>query len=110
MRDPVGAGGALDHAIRAMPGGTDGGTVGPEGSLSMMPTTYEFRVEGRLTDQAREAFCDMDIEEVSVGTALVGNVIDEAHLLGIMAQCRTLGLIVISAHRIPGSRTPSGHP
>ena len=28
-----------------------------------MTSHYEFRVDGRLTDQAREAFCDMRIEE-----------------------------------------------
>jgi len=76
----------------------------------MMLSTYEFRVEGQLTDQAREAFCDMDIEELPVGTALVGNVIDEAHLLGIMAQCRTLGLTVVSAHRIAASGRGAGRP
>ena len=75
----------------------------------MTAITYEFRVDGQLTDQAREAFCDMDIEEMAVGTALVGTVIDEAHLLGIMAQCRTLGLTVISAHRISGSFTRATH-
>ena len=69
----------------------------------MTSNTYEFRVDGQLTDRAREAFCDMDIEELAVGATLVGNVIDEAHLLGIMAQCRTLGLTVISAHRVSGS-------
>ena len=68
----------------------------------MTSTTYEFTVDGQLTDQAREAFCDMTIEERAVGATLVGNVIDEAHLLGIMAQCRALGLTVISAHRIRG--------
>jgi hypothetical protein len=75
----------------------------------MMRSTYEFRVEGPLTDQAREAFCDMDIEEFPVGASLVGTVIDEAHLLGIMAQCRTLGLTVVSAHRIAGSRRRAGN-
>jgi hypothetical protein len=75
----------------------------------MTSSTYEFRVEGQLTSQAREAFCDMDIEELPLGAALVGTVIDEAHLLGIMAQCRTLGLVLVSAHRIPGSRTRAGH-
>jgi len=75
----------------------------------MTASMYEFRVEGQLTEHAREAFCDMDIEESSDGAALVGTVIDEAHLLGIMAQCRILGLIVVSAHRIPGSRTRAGH-
>jgi hypothetical protein len=69
----------------------------------MMASLYEFRVDGQLTDQAREAFCDMRIEEAPAGATLSGEVIDESHLLGIMAQCRTLGLIVVSAHRIPAS-------
>jgi hypothetical protein len=76
----------------------------------MTSSTYEFKVEGQLTEQAREAFCDMDIEESPFGAALTGMVIDEAHLLGIMAQCRTLGLVVVSAHRIAGGRTAAGHP
>jgi hypothetical protein len=63
----------------------------------MMATPYEFRVDGRLTDQAREAFCDMRIEELPAGARLYGEVIDESHLLGIMAQCRTLGLVVVCA-------------
>jgi hypothetical protein len=65
-----------------------------------MARSYEFRVDGRLTDQAREAFCDMRIEELPAGARLYGEVIDEAHLMGIMAQCRTLGLVVVSANRI----------
>jgi hypothetical protein len=66
----------------------------------MMTTLYEFRVDGRLTDQAREAFCDMRIEELPAGARLSGEVIDEAHLMGILAQCRTLGLVVVSANRV----------
>ena len=58
-------------------------------------------VDGQLTDQAREAFCDMRIEELPAGGTLSGEVIDESHLLGIIAQCRTLGLVVVSAQRIP---------
>lgn len=65
-----------------------------------MTTLYQFRVDGRLTDQAREAFCDMRIEEFPAGATLSGQVIDESHLLGIMAQCRTLGLVIVSAQRI----------
>jgi hypothetical protein len=70
----------------------------------MITSTYEFRVDGQLTDEAREAFCDMRIEEIPEGAALFGDVIDESHLLGIMAQCRTLGLVVVSAHRISRGR------
>lgn len=65
-----------------------------------MATTYEFRVDGRLSDEAREAFCDMRIEEIATGALLYGGVTDESHLLGIIAQFRSLGLIVVSAHRV----------
>ena len=66
----------------------------------MMTRRYEFRVDGELTDQAREAFCDMRIEELPAGARLYGEVIDEAHLMGNMAQCRTLGLVVVAANRV----------
>ena len=71
----------------------------------MMTSLYEFRVDGPLTEQAREAFCDMRIEELPAGATLSGEVIDESHLLGIMAQCRTLGLVVVSAHRVSTARS-----
>ena len=71
----------------------------------MTTDLYVFRVDGRLTDQAREAFCDMRIEEIPSGATLYGDVIDESHLLGIMAQCRTLGLVVVSAHRVSAARS-----
>ncbi|MGY1694700.1 MULTISPECIES: hypothetical protein [unclassified Geodermatophilus] len=69
----------------------------------MTATVYEFRVDGQLSEQAREAFCDMRIEEDRAGATLYGDVIDESHLLGIMAQIRLLGLVVVSAHRTSAS-------
>ena len=77
--------------------------VGPTTGASLMTTAYEFRVDGRLTDLAREAFCDMRIEATPYGATLYGDVIDESHLLGIMAQCHSLGLVVVSAHRVASS-------
>jgi hypothetical protein len=67
----------------------------------MTTEVYAFRVDGQLSDQAREVLCDMRIEEVSAGARLYCDVIDECHLLGILAQFRTLGLTVVSAHRVP---------
>jgi hypothetical protein len=69
----------------------------------MTAKAYEFRVDGQLSEQAREAFCDMRIEEHSAGATLYCDVIDESHLLGIMAQIRLLGLVVVSAHRTSSS-------
>ncbi len=66
----------------------------------MTTSTYEFRVDGQLSEQGREAFCDMRIEERAGSATLSGDVIDESHLLGIMAQCRTLGLFIVSVHRV----------
>jgi hypothetical protein len=82
-----------------MPVRSDCGTVGGR-RLAMTTTAYEFRVDGQLSDQSREALCDMHIEEDPAGATLYCEVIDESHLLGIMAQFRTLGLVVVSAHRI----------
>jgi hypothetical protein len=66
----------------------------------MAITTYEFRIDGHLSEQAREAFCDLRIEERPGGATLYGEVIDESHLLGIVAQFGVLGLIVVSAHPV----------
>ena len=67
---------------------------------------YEVRVDGRLTACAREAFCDMRIAEHPTGASLCGEVVVESHLLGVLAQCRTLGLVVVSARRVPSDRCP----
>jgi hypothetical protein len=72
----------------------------------MATTTYEFRIDGQLCEQAREAFCDMEIEERPGRATLYGEVIDESHLLGILAQFGVLGLVVVSAHPVPSGTVP----
>jgi hypothetical protein len=69
----------------------------------MTRTRYEFRVHGSLSPEAREALCDMCIHEYPEGALLHGDVLDEAHLLGILAQFHALDLVVVSAQRaVPG--------
>jgi len=65
----------------------------------MTRTRYEFRVNGALSPQAREALCDMCIQEYPAGVLLHGDVMDESHLLGILAQFSALDLVVVSAQR-----------
>jgi hypothetical protein len=65
----------------------------------MTRTRYEFRVHGALSPEAREALCDMCIHECPAGAVLHGDVLDEAHLLGILAQFHALDLVVVSAQR-----------
>jgi hypothetical protein len=62
---------------------------------------YEFRVEGRLSEEARVAFADMRITEPPLQTVIDGEVLDESHLHGIIAQFQTLGVTLVSVHPVP---------
>ena len=67
----------------------------------MAARRYEFRVEGTLSEDARDAFVDMRITEVPLQTVLDGEVLDESHLQGIIAQIHSLGITVVSVHPVP---------
>ena len=63
---------------------------------------YEFRVDGILSDEARAAFAEMRIIELPPQTVIDGDVLDESHLQGIIAQLDALGLTVVSVPPDPG--------
>lgn len=67
----------------------------------MTTRRYEFRVDGRLTDEARAAFVDMRVTEAPPQTVLDGDVLDESHLHGIIAQLQALGITVVSVLPVP---------
>jgi hypothetical protein len=67
----------------------------------MATRRYEFRVEGKLSEEARNAFVDMRITEAPLQTVLDGEVLDESHLQGIIAQIHSLGITVVSVHPVP---------
>jgi hypothetical protein len=54
-----------------------------------------------LSEEARNAFVDMQVSEVPLQTVIDGEVLDESHLHGIIAQFRTLGITLVSVHPIP---------
>jgi hypothetical protein len=62
---------------------------------------YEFRVDGRLSEEARAVFVDMQITEAPPQTIIDGEVMDESHLHGIIVQLHALGITVVSANPIP---------
>ena len=62
---------------------------------------YEFRVDGRLSEEARAAFVDMRITEAPPQTVIDGEVLDESHLHGIIVQLQALGLTVVSVYPVP---------
>jgi hypothetical protein len=77
----------------------------------MASMRYEIRVDGVLTSEARDAFVDMRITQAPPQTVIDGEVLDESHLLGIIAQLQALGVAVVSVQPVPSdsgrpSRTP----
>jgi hypothetical protein len=64
---------------------------------------YEFRVDGVLPDEARAMFEGMHIVELPPQTLMDGEVIDESHLHGILAQLAVLGVTVVSVLPEPPS-------
>ncbi|WP_433281936.1 hypothetical protein ACQPZA_16250 [Pseudonocardia xinjiangensis] len=64
---------------------------------------YEFRLAGRLSERARDAFAGMDVVEVPAQTVLTATV-DDAQMHSVLALIQALGLHVVSLERLtPGS-------
>lgn len=65
-----------------------------------MSRRYEFRLDGRIPADELQALGELEVEEVPPGLILSGDVIDDAHLHGIMAHLRALGLHIVSVHPV----------
>ena len=67
-----------------------------------MPSTrYELRIKGRLSANVREDFNEFDLSEAPVETIMLGNVLDDAHLHGVLARLQAYGLQVLSLRSLP---------
>jgi hypothetical protein len=61
---------------------------------------YEFRVQGRLSDDTAGEFDELEVVQASPETVLHGEVVDDAHLHGILARFQALGLHVVSMREV----------
>ncbi|MFE0462392.1 hypothetical protein ACFW1A_24370 [Kitasatospora sp. NPDC058965] len=62
---------------------------------------YEIRVSGVLREETRkEGFPELESVVVSGQTMLFGDVVDEAHLYGLLKRFQTLGLTVTEMRRV----------
>lgn len=62
-----------------------------------MSTTYRIRIQGHLHDRWADWFEGFDIERQADGTTLlVGEIVDQAALHGVIARIRDLGIPLIS--------------
>lgn len=68
------------------------------------PAYYEFRVNGRLSKRSAPWFEGMEIKAdefvIPVQTTILGYMLDQAALYGLISRIRDLGLTLISVRRI----------
>ncbi|MFH8463050.1 hypothetical protein [Streptomyces sp. NPDC017991] len=62
---------------------------------------YEIRVDGDMSETMVSSFPELEHVLMSGQTLLFGPVIDEAHLFGLLARCRSLGLRVLEMRQLP---------
>jgi hypothetical protein len=62
---------------------------------------YEVRVNGRLSERARGAFCTMAVRPVPAQTIMFGELSEPAELRDLLALCNAMGLQVVSLQRLP---------
>ncbi|MER6124585.1 hypothetical protein ABT173_18425 [Streptomyces sp. NPDC001795] len=62
---------------------------------------YEIRVDGQMSETLTKAFPELDSFVVPNQTVLFGQVVDEAHLYGLLVRCQSLGLHVVEMRRLP---------
>ncbi len=67
----------------------------------MASTRSELRVMGRLSPNVRADCDEFELEEAPVETVMRGEVVDEAHLHGVLARLQALGLHVVSLRSLP---------
>ena len=72
-----------------------------------MSARYEFRVAGRLSERTQGAFVDMAVHDAPPETVISGEVLDDAHLHGVLAQIQDLGLHVVSVLQVPSAPEPA---
>ena len=59
-------------------------------------TVYRIEVGGELSERYAQAFEGMEMETKSGRTVLIGEVVDEPHLHGILDRISALGLRLVS--------------
>lgn len=66
---------------------------------------YEFRITGKLSEGARDAFPGMSVAEVPAETVITGDVDDDGDIQEILTVIQSLGLQLVSVRRAPDGQT-----
>jgi hypothetical protein len=62
---------------------------------------YKIVVEGELTKRFAGAFADMTMEAESGKTIIMGQVVDQSHLHGMLNRISSMGLQLVSVQALP---------
>jgi hypothetical protein len=78
----------------------------------MAHALYEIRLAGTLPEDVVATLGGMQVMTTAVSTVLVGEVVDQAALLGVLARLRSLHLDVLEVRRVltAGGPTLTGGP
>jgi hypothetical protein len=68
----------------------------------MTITTYRITIGGRLSERFVSAIDGMRAEPAACGTVLVGDVVDQTQLYGLLNRLRDLGLELVRVERLSG--------
>lgn len=83
----------------------------PGGHAHPSATTYEIRIDGFLDSRWKDWFDGMNMTYLESGeTVLIGELLDQAALYGVLTQIRDLGVTLISVSRIPSSSEQHANP
>lgn len=62
----------------------------------MASKLYQFHLAGEAPEQVREAFPDLQVEELPPGLIARGRIIDESQLHGVLAELHAMGFTIVS--------------
>ena len=66
----------------------------------MTPAIYRIIVRGRLSERFVSAFEGMTLESEQADTALVGTIVDQGQLYGMLERLRDFGLELVGLERL----------
>lgn len=73
--------------------------------LNLLMDIYEFQIKGHLDDRWSEWFGGLAVQRWENGTTvLVGPLVDQAALYGVIIRLRDLGLSLLSVSRVTASQ------
>lgn len=67
----------------------------------MVIVRYELRIAGWLSERARGAFQGMRVDRVPPETTIRADLGDQTDLRGLLGQCSSMGLHVVSVRLLP---------